>query len=967
MAEEVKSRDIRLHKQLDNLKLYRQIYADMNVICTKELGNDWFRTEGGIFGVSMDINVRTGFYRNNIGTKEEGDIYEYICHMKKMDVTASNKVFIMRALVKRYITERAEIETNIPPEKMREYLLENTQDDINYFSERYKLSKPIVFKNIFRCNPLKMTGIKSYPYALVTYNGDFQPHGMLVIGLQGDSKIFLEKNGFINNRGIFSSTAKNVILCFNPIDTLNMMQIFQDSIHVEVIGLVGRFWNVKLRQYIEGKGLLVCLRNEGMNQMYIENEMLPYLNERDKMNAFEFLEVRKRDNWEIASDEIMSKEIMDMFSEDTDTVTKKPIKLERLSDIDDPRNSDKYIEVEATIFGEVANAYDSPKEFTVDRCTLITAAKCADCVGKVFKVGLSSPFHLSRNGNIHSINNYCMSQCCTKKVKGAVKILSKYTLREVIACDYQQKVIDKGQFDANGKLVKLESVQSASKKIINVHLKVNKTTFPPGHYKLLGWIRTNPMNSVRTLLVHDIERIPDEYEVFDYLQHINELDFVRKLGPMDFMEELTNHYTKIYQSKEMLLSIMLTFCSPLIIKFNGQYLNAWMKTAIVGDTGVGKTRIYETIGNMTGFGDVFSSLTGKRTGLLYATVIRDKSWECQGGLFTQNNHKILCIEEAQDLPREDLKKMAIAMDSGVLKVDNVANAKYVTQTRLILNCNPIKDKTVSSYSYGCFMLKELFHNMFIRRTDLVVITKRIEDKSIYNKEPVQAEPRLKPEHLRSLINYAWSLTPERIIISEEVEKMIYENATKLSNVFGDADDIQIVSPGDFKNSLARICAAYAVLCMSSHDNFSTITVEPNHVKEMVSFIYHLYNSPACRLGDYSRQCRILCKLEDFDLYNMQFKEKIKTAATNVLKGNYGFMIMLHLLTKNHRFTLNDIRKMYPTLNMDKHITYLEEGRFITCAENGMVFTTDRFSRFWNRFETMNPEETSLVELVKIGE
>jgi DNA replicative helicase MCM subunit Mcm2 (Cdc46/Mcm family) len=113
--------------------------------------------------------------------------------------------------------------------------------------------------------------------------------------------------------------------------------------------------------------------------------------------------------------------------------------------------------------------------------------------------------------------------------------------------------------------------------------------------------------------------------------------------------------TKVNDLDDLLIAVLLTFCSALRFQFNGEFIRGWLSTVIIGDSGTAKTQTYLSISDFIGVGDMFSALTGSRTGLAYAMVDqKDKGWNIKVGKFPKNSRRILCVDEAQQLPTEDI-------------------------------------------------------------------------------------------------------------------------------------------------------------------------------------------------------------------------------------------------------------------------------------------------------------------------
>ncbi len=181
-------------------------------------------------------------------------------------------------------------------------------------------------------------------------------------------------------------------------------------------------------------------------------------------------------------------------------------------------------------------------------------------------------------------------------------------------------------------------------------------------------------------------------------------------------------------------------------------------------------------------GDCFSGLTGTRTGLAYALVEhKQKGWQVRIGRYPANSRKILTVDETQHLPDWDLRAISKAMEEGFLQIDRVKSKGYESMTRLIMICNPKKDRVMDSYSFGCESLKGLFPPTIIRRADLAVFANSgdIQDLSFINRKRRRHAPRkITPEMLRAVIYWTWNLKPEQIIFTSEAEDFCLEQADR---------------------------------------------------------------------------------------------------------------------------------------------------------------------------------------------
>jgi hypothetical protein len=110
-------------------------------------------------------------------------------------------------------------------------------------------------------------------------------------------------------------------------------------------------------------------------------------------------------------------------------------------------------------------------------------------------------------------------------------------------------------------------------------------------------------------------------------------------------------------------------------------------------------------------------------------------------------------------------------------------------------------------------------------------------------------PKFTGGQLKHNILYAWSRKPEDIVFTEGAITAVMECSQYLSDRYGRATDIPIVSPSDQRNKVARLSASLALL-LHNVTNGKTV-VEAEHVKFIKEYLVLLYDSNACGLRLYA--------------------------------------------------------------------------------------------------------------------
>lgn len=646
----------------------------------------------------------------------------------------------------------------------------------------------------------------------------------------------------------------HVVVCGHEIDRLLIMQERPDD-RWGAISLYGLKVNDAVFDFLAERNVYVCMPEDHNAKKIYKNILWPKL--KKMMSAGEVLRALKINlpvdgsptdrflfqwwtnfgSWEAFEALIKSgTEITGESYEDDDD----PVELESLSQIDADRFLDVKVRCTVRLTGETSIPFDSPNKFRVDYCPLIESGRCLKCQGQIYKISDCDPMHIMAFGSMdHHLEKQCGKFCCHLGKRPKIEILERVGFKELLVIPDDDKVYAPRR----------------------VYLKTDENyNLNPGRYTLTGKVRTSSRNQERTLICNEIEKKNEEYEDFDLDENIDNLKKAKELGPDKLLDLISNSITKIYERPEMHLVAMLAYCSPLKIKLHGEVLRGWVNAVLVGNTGTGKSDIFEKISNAVGAGHIFHCPTGKRTGLVYSIAkSKEGGWICQAGSYPLSTGTILCIEEPQVMHEDDLKTIGIAMDRGVLQIEAVAKATYRTETRLVFNCNPKFDKSIDQYECGVEALKTLFKKMMIRRVDIALAigsSKKV-DYDLRSTEDVEFDTDI----LKALIFWSWNLTPARIKLELTVDA-INKRAAQLSDRFGSAYDIPLVCPSDIRKTLLRLSTSYAALSASSDDDFKTLTVFPEHVNYVADFMNEQYSGPDMLLDVYSNKYFALTNVMD---------------------------------------------------------------------------------------------------------
>jgi DNA primase len=542
--------------------------------------------------------------------------------------------------------------------------------------------------------------------------------------------------------------------------------------------------------------------------------------------------------------------------------------LDSFIEIEKKELIDRKVRCEITICGETSEAFHAVEAFRIAHCPRMQKGQCFECQDAaeeaIIPKGAQEYIGSCMSTNVQ-VTAMLREYTCSYGQKPAIEILKRTTIKELFC---HQKVNRVTQMrDEEGNIVQI--IDGKQQELIEKRVYYLSSDHPkPGNYQATGWVKSHPKTQQVTFLIETLEPLEDDFESFRVEDNIDHLHAFQALSWEEILEDLSENVTRVYERDEILVSVLLTYCSPRWVPFNGEIIRGWLVSAILGDSGSGKTQTYQRIVEFIDRGDTLSGLTGSRTGLAYALVEhKQKGWQVRIGRYPANSRKILIVDEAQHLPEWDLRTISKAMEEGFLQIDRVQSRGYESQTRLILVANPKKDAVMDSFSFGCEALATILPPTIIRRTDIAVFANSgdLKDLSVINRRQSTDTPRsITPEMLRAVVYWAWNLKPDQIIFTSEATAECLAQAETLSKIYGYAVGIPLITRSDCRNNIARLAAAFAVLQLSADEQFARLIIEPTHVKMAAEFMDRLYAHDNCSLDSYSEIARLSSELLDYD-------------------------------------------------------------------------------------------------------
>lgn len=638
----------------------------------------------------------------------------------------------------------------------------------------------------------------------------------------------------------------------------------------------------------------------------------------------------------------------------------------------DRRYIDQRVTVPITISGQSSRIYHAVRSYKVTNCPRMHGKKDEVCCNietgeRLIPYGNELFIQSCMAARSVVYGELCRIACQNPGQKGIeIEVTKKVVMEEYFAHQVVQRW--KVEEDNEGRMRNAQELVQSS-----VYILQPKETMDigPQNYMATGWVRTDPRSQNAAFFVETLVPMEDDWRKFtlerdEYRQAIQE---IKEWKTDDILKSITEHVTKIYDADDILYVILLTFLSPMAMSFNGSYLRAWINSAIIGDSGTGKSRTYQRIADWIDMGDLFSALSGTRTGLLYAIKQKGGEWHVSIGRYVQASGKIIAVDETQETEPEDIKRMAIAMDTGWLEVSQVASGGYRTRTRTLFLMNAKRGRTISDYAYGCSALRECFDPMFIRRLDIALVVGNKHDHEFYNQRAKVEEssvPILQARLFKALIYWAWTRSIDNIIWRDDAVDECLNKSNELTAIYGYTDEIPLVSPQDFRNNLARLAVSYAILDRNFTPDLQSVIIEPRHVQGVATLLDLFYSSPACNLRQVSKLARRKNMLEDYDKIKTNFEQIIehtRRSPNPEYAAAQHFLQLVLLLQQLEYIRKKDLKEQLGVSLMwiQKRLSMLQAYNMVEVYKNGYR-TTRKFNLFMREWQQERGVEKMLEEV-----
>lgn len=529
----------------------------------------------------------------------------------------------------------------------------------------------------------------------------------------------------------------------------------------------------------------------------------------------------------------------------------------KLSDLTDPKHTNKRVTVEAVISAVDRRPFLVPKE--VEPVCARDQPMCGTC--PVFRKPPKSRHIISPE----SLSLIEMMHTDVDKQREAIRRGLKIPPCKVVsfkATDHyhvEDAMVSPDLVDES-----TSSMQEAIHAVcVDTPSELNET------YALTGTLRPHPKTQRATLIVSKSKTTLDALSRFE-LGPPGELELFK---PSDWtteaiQERLDDVYadyeanvTNIYKRQDLHILVDLAYHSVLWIPFNGGHKKGWVEVLAVGDSGQGKTDVAQLIQEHYGLGKRIDCKNATVAGILGGLDNIDGRWFVKWGEMPANDRRLVIFEELKGMNQEVLGKLTDMRSSGVAELPKIERRRTHARTRLIVNSNA-RTAAVGSYGYGINAIVELIgHLEDIRRFDacMIVAKEEVDPNIVHQPKPVYPHTYTR-EMGRRLVLWSWTLPVERISFKNFGH--VQHLSEKLCNEF--VDDIPIVDRGTMRLKMARLATALACRTFSTDDGGHSVVVRDCHVDYISEYLRRIYTTQAFGYDRFSHAARKQTIIKDGD-------------------------------------------------------------------------------------------------------
>lgn len=323
----------------------------------------------------------------------------------------------------------------------------------------------------------------------------------------------------------------------------------------------------------------------------------------------------------------------------------------------------------------------------------------------------------------------------------------------------------------------------------------------------------------------------------------------------EIAEDLSYH-TRIWGRPDLTIAYDLVYHSVLRFHFQKKLLHrGYVELLAMGDTRTGKTETGSSLVQYYKQGDFIEGENTRLTGLTgTVTQLGGGQWSIVWGKFPQNDRRLLVVDEASGLSKEDWGNLSGMRSRGIVEINKAKSDQAYARTRTIWISNPRAAKHMRDYDYGVRAINDLIGRFEdVARLDFAIGVGKDEiNQDIINRDVANLpdSPQMYTADLcQKLVLWSWSRNAkgrisqenDQVIISREAELAILKEAGRLSDLY-DESPVNLVERNSMKVKLARLATAVASRLFSTDEEMQNVLVTEEHVSFISEFLEKIYSN-----------------------------------------------------------------------------------------------------------------------------
>jgi 5S rRNA maturation endonuclease (ribonuclease M5) len=382
--------------------------------------------------------------------------------------------------------------------------------------------------------------------------------------------------------------------------------------------------------------------------------------------------------------------------------------------------------------------------------------------------------------------------------------------------------------------------------------------------RLVGRNVPDPRNGKLKFMAHLNESVEMDIDKYELTPEIREklMAFRPREGQsalskcFDIADDMAENVTHIYGRDILHVAYDLVWHSVISFKVGDQTVQkGWLEAANVGDTRTGKSETAIALSRHYRSGVVQSCEGMSFPGLVGGVQQIDGRWHMTWGVVPMNDRRMVVLDEVSGLKDKDvIEQMSSIRSSGIAQVTKIASEETSARTRLIWIMNPGDGSMLKDNNNGGMgALRTVVPNAEdVARFDFVLATAKgdVDSKVINASFDEGHDPGYSSEISEALVKWAWSLTKDKVRISDAAAKQAIDSALDLGERY--ISDPPLIQSENVRFKLLRIAAAIAARTFSC-DKSGNLVVNKGHVTDAVEFLDKIYEEKSMGYARLSRK------------------------------------------------------------------------------------------------------------------